>query len=309
MQFSVTIPAYKKAFLKEAIDSILSQSFHDYEIVIVDDCSPEDIGSIIDQYAHDDRIHYYRNETNYGAFDVVDNWNRCLSLCKGDYVICMGDDDRLLPNCLSDYAKLIARYPEIEVLHTQTEIIDSNGDVLEILPPRPERESALSLLYFRWKNRLQFIGDFCFKTSSLRSRGGFYKFPLAWYSDDYTAFLAATSHGIANVGPTGFQYRTHDTTITSSGYERTKIEATRIAHDLFFQSLTTHNWDDSENKLLHLLLNDLEPHRKEVYLQCVYKDFVHHPTAIFYWLHRAKDYGLSSGSVIKQYLRSMAAHI
>ena len=63
------------------------------------------------------RIRYYVNEKNCGAENVVDNWNICLGYARGDYVICMGDDDKLLSTCLKEYAKLIERYPGLGVYH------------------------------------------------------------------------------------------------------------------------------------------------------------------------------------------------
>ena len=111
-KFSVLIPAYKRKYLKEAIDSILLQTYCHFELIIVDDASPEDIKSVIAEY-HDDRIRYFRNEKNCGAINVVDNWNICLAYTQGDYVICMGDDDRMLPCCLEEYCNLIEKYPGI----------------------------------------------------------------------------------------------------------------------------------------------------------------------------------------------------
>lgn len=96
MKFSITIPTYKSRYLKEAIESVVSQTYTDWELIIVDDCSPEDLPSIVQPFLTDSRIRFYRNEKNCGAVNVVDNWNICLGYCTGDYVICMGDDDRLL---------------------------------------------------------------------------------------------------------------------------------------------------------------------------------------------------------------------
>ena len=83
MRFSVTIPAYKGKYLRECIDSVLAQTFTDFELVIVNDASPEDLGAIVNSY-HDERVRYYVNETNCGAVDVVDNWNKCLEYATGD---------------------------------------------------------------------------------------------------------------------------------------------------------------------------------------------------------------------------------
>ena len=55
MMFSITIPAYKRAYLHEAIESCLAQTYFNFELVIVDDASPEDLYSIVEEF-HDERI-------------------------------------------------------------------------------------------------------------------------------------------------------------------------------------------------------------------------------------------------------------
>ena len=60
MKFSIAIPAFKSAFLKECIDSVLNQTYKNFELIIVNDHSPEDIRGIIEQFA-DIRIRYYEN--------------------------------------------------------------------------------------------------------------------------------------------------------------------------------------------------------------------------------------------------------
>ena len=85
-KISILIPAFKIAYLRKCLDSICKQSYNNWEVVVVDDCSPEDIKSIVFGY-NDNRIFYYRNEHNYGAVNVVDNWNKCLEYATGDYCI------------------------------------------------------------------------------------------------------------------------------------------------------------------------------------------------------------------------------
>ena len=223
--FSILIPAYKSQFFSAAIESILMQTYKDWELVIVDDHSPEDLKNIVDSFA-DNRIRYYRNEKNYGAIDVVDNWNKCLSYAKGDYVICMGDDDILPYNALETYKDLIDRYPSIKVYHGRTELIDEEGISLALLEPREEVESPLALAYYRWKGRYQYIGDFCYEINALKEQGGFYKLPLAWASDDISAVRQASlGDGIANSNIVLFKYRINRLSITSSGSIPVKLEA------------------------------------------------------------------------------------
>ena len=227
MKFSITIPTYKALFLKEAIESVLSQSYSNWELIIVDDCSPDDIESIVKPYITDWPVKYYRNNKNCGAKNVVENWNICLYHCTGDYIICMGDDDKLLPCCLEEYKKLINAHPDLNVYHARAEIINEKNDIIKIQAPRPEWESVLSLIWNRWSYRdKQYIGDFCYKTHYLKEVGGYHELPLAWGSDDITAVKAAQYLGIANTNEFCFAYRENSLSITSSGNARLKLRAT-----------------------------------------------------------------------------------
>lgn len=255
MRFSITIPAYKSQYLKEAIESVILQTYSDWELIIVDDCSPENLSDIVQSYLSDSRIRYYRNKQNCGAVNVVDNWNCCLSYCTADYVICMGDDDRLLPCCLDEYRALIKKYPDLNVYHTRTEIIDGNGEVINLQEPRPEWESALSMVWNRWASRdKQYIGDFCYNIKFLNAIGGYYKLPLAWGTDDITTTMAAKERGIANTQTFGFQYRENSLTITSSVTNaRIKIEAVMLQYNWyhgFLEELSTAELSSTDSNYL-----------------------------------------------------------
>lgn len=224
MKFSITIPAYKQKYLYEAIESCLAQTYKDFELIIVDDASPEDLKSVVDR-CQDSRIRYYRNEKNCGAMNVVDNWNICLGYAKGDYVICMGDDDRLLPNCLEEYSKLIEKYPDLDIYHGMTEIIDENGNVTNMQEARPEREGMYSMISGRLRNsRLQYIGDWLFKRTVLEQLNGYVNMPMAWGSDDLTSYTIAKNKGVANTQRPVFQYRISSLTISNSGHYREKAK-------------------------------------------------------------------------------------
>lgn len=224
MKFSITIPAYKQKYLYEAIESCLAQTYKDFELIIVDDASPEDLKSVVDRF-QDFRIRYYRNEKNCGALHVVDNWNICLGYTKGDYVICMGDDDRFLPNCLEEYSKLIDKYPDLDIYHGMTEIIDENGNVTNMQEARPEREGMYSMISGRLRNsRLQYIGDWLFKRTALEQLNGYVNMPMAWGSDDLTAYTIAKNKGVANTQMPVFQYRISSLTISNSGHYREKAK-------------------------------------------------------------------------------------
>ncbi len=233
IKYTIAIPAFKKQYLKECIDSALNQSYRNFEIIIVNDASPENLDQIVNQYS-DSRIHYYRNEIGFGGYNVVDNWNKCLEYATGDYIICMGDDDKLLPNCLYDYTHLIYKYPQLDVYHTRTEIIDENSNVYNIQEARPEVESVYSMMWHRWHGRIQYIGDFLFKTNTLRKNNGFFSLPTGCCSDEISAYIAAGKKGIANTLVPGFQYRNNRYTLSNcSNNMRGKLQAFLLAKEWY----------------------------------------------------------------------------
>ena len=226
IKFSVMIPAYKDRYLKETIDSILAQTYQNYEIVIVNDASPYNIDIIVNQY-NDSRVLYFKNTKNCGAKNVVDNWNICLTHATGEYVTFIDSDDYIDPEPLQDFVDLIKKYPNLDLYHARSEIIDDDSNFVCLLEKRPEWESVYSLMY---NPRNTHLGDWLFRTETLRRNGGFYKLPYGWQSDDISAFIAAASHGVANTQEVGFQYRGNGLSISHDlSCIEDKIEAVRFA--------------------------------------------------------------------------------
>lgn len=97
---SVAMTTYNGSkYLREQIDSILNQTEKDFELVICDDCSSDDTLDIISDYAkNDSRITFYKNEKNLG---YVKNFEKVISLCKGDYIALSDQDDIWVPEHIS----------------------------------------------------------------------------------------------------------------------------------------------------------------------------------------------------------------
>ncbi|MFE5541088.1 CDP-glycerol glycerophosphotransferase family protein [Streptomyces sp. NPDC056492] len=98
-RFSVIVPAYKvQAYLRESLDSVLSQSFPDLELIAVDDASPDACGSIIDEYAaRDPRVTAVHLAHNLGLGPAR---NAGLARATGDYLVFLDGDDTLAPGAL-----------------------------------------------------------------------------------------------------------------------------------------------------------------------------------------------------------------
>jgi glycosyltransferase involved in cell wall biosynthesis len=99
-EISVCVPTYNGAkFLRECLDSILAQTFSQFELLIVDDCSSDTTIEIAHEYAsRDPRIVVSSNPQNLG---LVGNWNRCIELSKGEWIKFVFQDDLIAPDCLT----------------------------------------------------------------------------------------------------------------------------------------------------------------------------------------------------------------
>lgn len=291
--FSILVPAYKDLFFKECIDSILAQTFTNYEIIIVNDASPYSIEEIIKLY-DDSRIEYHVNEKRYGAVDLVKNWNQALDYVKGDYLICMGDDDRLLPTCLEEYYKLIEKYPESDIFHTRAQIINECGEIIDLQVNRPEQESVYSMIWHHCKGRRQYIGDYLFKTISLRQNGGFFDTPCAWASDDISSFIAAKEKGVINTNVYGFQYRISSSTITNSNYAYEKSKAHLKAlewYKCFLKEIPKNENDRIYKNLIEKKISNYIYTR--IYDKQIMGELKEHPLRLFKWMKRRKEFSLS----------------
>jgi glycosyltransferase involved in cell wall biosynthesis len=91
--FCIIIPTYNNLLLtKEAIDSVRCQSVQDFNIIITDDSTNDDIRDYVDSIS-DQRIRYYANKPSLGP---VRNWNRGLELADGKYVILLHHDEKMM---------------------------------------------------------------------------------------------------------------------------------------------------------------------------------------------------------------------
>lgn len=306
MKFSITIPAYKQKFLYEAVESCLAQTYDDFELIIVDDASPEDLKSVVDRF-QDPRIRYYRNEKNCGALDVVDNWNICLGYVTGDYVICMGDDDELLPNCLEEYSKLIDKYPGLGVYHAWTEMIDEKGNIVNIQESRPEFETVSTMMFCRFRyNRLQYIGDWLFNVKMLRENKGFYKLPYAWGSDDVSVYIAALEYGVANSQTPLFRYRVSSLTISKGGFDKEKIEVINNLENIFYSILDRESFATEFQKKINKLCRDIIPHyisdRRNLQLANLFRNKGRQ--TVLWWIINGKKMKFNKLQVLKAWLKS-----
>lgn len=138
---SVIMPVYntKEEYFREAIQSILSQTFKNFEFIIVDDCSEPYIAEIVRSYS-DDRIKYFKLQQNSGAAEAR---NFALKQVQTPYVAFLDSDDVAYPERLEKQYNYLKNHQEIGCLGTKVDVIGSSG--LSVSFPMPTQHKDIEL--------------------------------------------------------------------------------------------------------------------------------------------------------------------
>ncbi len=124
MKVSAIILTYNRAHLvTEAIDSVLTQSFKDFELIVVDNCSSDDTESAVKSY-NDERIRYFKHQNN-GLIGV--NRNYGIKKSRGEYIAFLDDDDLWLPEKLEKQVGLLDSNKELGLVYSDTYLIENDG--------------------------------------------------------------------------------------------------------------------------------------------------------------------------------------
>ncbi len=215
VRVSFVLPAYKATYLKEAITSILSQTFTDFELIIVNDASPENISEIVSSF-DDGRIKYFENATNIGKTNLVLQWNNCLVKASGEWVVLASDDDTYAPTYLEKMLDMVKKYPCCDLFHCRVMKIDKDGKCIGINVPSAEYETNLDFISQRLcHNRLQTIQEFMFRKEAMLNAGGLVNFPLAFFTDDAT-WTKLSINGVACCFEPLFKFRFSGINISSN---------------------------------------------------------------------------------------------
>ena len=179
---SVVIPCYNQAhFLSEAIESVLAQSYPHLEIVVVDDGSTDDTFEVAGRYAGVRRI----RQDNQGPSAAR---NTGIRESKGNYLVFLDADDRLLPKALEVGVEYLKARPECAFVSGRYRNIAADGSLLELSPPLLiEQDHYLALL------RLNYIGHpavVMYRRSVFESVGGFNT--SLKFSEDYELYVRIT---------------------------------------------------------------------------------------------------------------------
>ncbi len=209
---SVLMSVYNEdtIFINEAIESILNQSFKDFEFIIIGDNPTDDrINNIIKGFCEKDkRISFYINETNIG---LTKSLNRGLKLCRGKYVVRMDADDIALPNRIKH---------QVAFMEKNTQVAASGGNVI-LINEKGQKigKSDVFLRDIEIKTSLIFQSSLIHPATILRRviDGKVLGYDEYFrYSQDYALWVSFLDKGLGNVHEVLLKYRISSSQITSS---------------------------------------------------------------------------------------------
>ncbi|MEX2162808.1 MAG: glycosyltransferase family 2 protein [Sulfuricaulis sp.] len=125
---TIGIPTYNRAngFLRETLESALAQTYQNIEIVVADNCSPDNTREVVAGYS-DQRIRYFRHKT---GMKPNDNFNFCLQQAHGVYFLMLPDDDKIDRDFVETCMHAAGHSAQVGIIRTGTRIINANGTVI-----------------------------------------------------------------------------------------------------------------------------------------------------------------------------------
>lgn len=204
---SVLMPVYNcEMYLKEAIESILNQTYSNFEFIIINDGST-DGSKILIESSKDDRIRYIENKKNLGLIATL---NKGIELSKGDYIIRMDADDFSYPNRFEKQVIFMQENPEIDISGTwflKSDRVNKNTN------PTSFEECKLHLI----NNSVLCHPSVIIKKDSIQKKGLKFK-DLALHAEDYQFWIDAVKAGlkISNLPLVLLNYRIHSMQISSA---------------------------------------------------------------------------------------------
>lgn len=185
---SVAINAYNaEAHLPECLDSVLAQTFGDFEVIVIDDASTDATGRIAEDYARrDPRVRVSHNERNLGIPATI---NRALELSRGEFIAKLDADDVSMPQRFERQVTYLRAHPEVVMVGSWWAWIDADGRELGAQQPRPSNHRLAQHML----RRCALVHTGVMVRGDLLRRIKYREFFRS--SEDYDLFLRLCEHG------------------------------------------------------------------------------------------------------------------
>lgn len=224
---TVGIPTFNRAaLLREAIESVLAQTYGDFRLLVSDNASTDETPDVLASFS-DSRLEYHRATENIG---MIGNFNRLLALADTELAMFLPDDDRLYPDYLRSVVDVLQRNPGVGIAHTAFDEIGLDSHVQERPTPADPSEPACKIepghafLERSMTSTITFMSTATFRTRAIRDAHGL-KAEEEPFADVPLFMRIASSWDIAYLERPLAAFRVHDDTETARLAPRGEGEA------------------------------------------------------------------------------------
>jgi len=299
---SVIMPAYNaEKYIGSAIESILNQTYVNWELIIVEDCSTDHTLNVIKSY-WDSRIMLLQNESNRGISYAT---NRGLDHASGKYIALLDDDDIAAARRLEIQVDFLEKHEEMDILGGRSDDIDKEGKLIRWGGvPRYNTKYIKAVLLFKCVDflngttmmRKKFVDENCLRYQE-----------KCYGMQDYKFFIDSSKVGnISAVGDLLLYHRIHDSNETKRCKQDEKLQRKRVYAEFQRESLKVSGYKLDEEKMAIInkaLAEDTGRCENRKELQLLYEAFSE-------IIHQAHDMKVDYNTELEQYCkRSLAEQV
>lgn len=222
MKFSIIIPVYNvEKYIRKCLESILNQSFDDYEVIIVNDGSPDNSQNIINEYVE-------KNPNKFKSFikengGLSDARNYGVEKASGEYIVFIDGDDYIENNFLEEIYKKINKKEDIDLIRIPIKQVSENGEILEVENLENSNLSGEELFIYLRKKRYCIEPAWSYIIKKQFWAENNFKFPLKKIHEDFATMLLVVlkAKNTKVLNTTYYNYVVRENSImTSNSYEK-----------------------------------------------------------------------------------------
>jgi glycosyltransferase involved in cell wall biosynthesis len=252
-KISIVLPVYNgQQYLKTSIESVLGQTYKDFELIIVDDCSTDSTKEIAQYYTSlDARVSYYRNNVN---SKLPISLNEGFSKTKGEFLTWTSCDNMYLLHAFEKMVSVLQDNTDIGLVYASMQVIDESNEEKDLIKSGPSGD-----LIFR-----NVVGACFLYRRSVAERVGSYN-PSLFLCEDYEYWLRiARFSKIYPLEDCLYQYRRHSNSLSHKNEK--EIIAKGIAVQKKYYSVFVRNRHQTANFYAHLRARDIYNPLRQLYL-------------------------------------------
>jgi hypothetical protein len=261
---SVVVCAYNgEKFLRPAIESILNQTFRDFELIVIDDCSIDSTPQILREFK-DERMRVVRNERNLG---IAETTNKGIAAARGEYIALQDHDDLSWPTRFECQVAFLNSHPQVGMVGSSCNVMDEAGTLVPHWPVEYEDENLRWALLWRCPF---FHTSVMLRRSAIQEVGGYSSDPKYRFAEDYE-FMSrvALRHAVANIPQLLACWRVHkasasNTHVSQQAAAVSSISQRNISELLGWDHVDPICWQGVQRFLFHPVRQQLDLTSAEV---------------------------------------------